>query len=293
MTTRTRRHARYPYSALPERPVFAWPNGRRLAVYVALNVETFSFGEGEGAGLAPKQAEPDVLNHAWREWGNRVGVWRMKDVFDALDLPLALLPNACVYENCPGLIEAFRARGDEIVAHGRTNAERQGTLSEAEERALIGEASDIFRRHEGGLPAGWLAPWISQSEVSIDLLKEAGYAYHLDWCHDDQPTWMATRDGGRILSVPYSHEINDIPAISARFTGPEAFADMIIAQFDEMLEASSKAPAVMSIALHPYITGQPYRLRALKRALSHIAAHRDRIWLTRPGEIAKAFAERG
>lgn len=288
--TSTRDHDRYPYSALPGRPSFDWPNGKRLAVYVALNIETFSFGEGDGAALAPKQQHPDILNYAWREWGNRVGVWRMKDAFDALDMPLALLPNSCVYEDCPGLIEAFRDRGDEIVAHGRTNAERQGVMGEVEERALIAEASAIFRDREGGLPAGWLAPWISQSEVSIDLLKEEGYAYLLDWCHDDQPVWMTTRDGGRILSVPYSHEINDIPAITARYTGAEEFADMIVAQFDEMLEASEKAPAVMSIALHPYISGQPFRLRALKRALRHIAERRDEIWLTRPGEIAKAYA---
>ncbi|RFC64257.1 polysaccharide deacetylase [Fulvimarina endophytica] len=288
--TSTRDHDRYPYCALPGRPVFDWPNGKRLAVYVALNIETFSFGEGDGAALAPKQQHPDILNHAWREWGNRIGVWRMRDAFDALDMPLALLPNSCVYEDCPGLIEAFRERGDEIVAHGRTNAERQGVMEEDAERALIGEASAIFREREGALPAGWLAPWISQSEVSIDLLKEEGYTYLLDWCHDDQPTWMATRDGGRILSVPYSHEINDIPAITARYTGAEEFSEMIVAQFDEMLEVSRQAPAVMSIALHPYISGQPFRLRALKRALKHIARHRDEIWLTRPGEIAKAFA---
>ncbi|TPW26451.1 polysaccharide deacetylase family protein [Pararhizobium mangrovi] len=292
MPSATTSYGRYPYSALPDRPVFDWPNGTRLAVYVALNIETFSFDSHTGAKLAPgKQDQPDVLNHAWREWGNRVGVWRMKDVFDALDLPLAVLPNTAVYEDCPGLVEAFRARGDEIVAHGRTNAEEQGVLAEPEERALIRQASEAYRRHEGRVPAGWLGPWISQSAVTPDLLEEEGYTYLLDWCHDDQPTMMRTRSGTGIVSVPYSHEINDIPQITARYTSAESFADMIVAQFDEMLEASARAPAVMSIALHPYLTGQPYRLRALRRALTHIAAHRNEIWLTRPGAIAEAFIE--
>lgn len=104
---------------------------------------------------------------------------------------------------------------------------------------------------------------------------------------------MKTRSGKGILSVPYSHEIDDIPTMTARFASATEFAGMITAQFDEMLEASEMAPAVMSIALHPYIVGQPFRLRALRGALKHILACRDRIWLTRPGEIAHAFATRG
>ena len=103
---------------------------------------------------------------------------------------------------------------------------------------------------------------------------------------------MTTRSGKPILSVPYSHEINDIPTLSARLASADEFADMIVAQFDEMVEAAESAPAVMSMALHPYLVGQPYRLRALRRALRHILARREEIWLTRPGEIAKAYAAR-
>lgn len=292
MSKVTRSHERYAYSGLPTRPVFDWPNGKRLAVYVALNLEVFSFGEGKGASLAPKKDPPDVLNHAWREWGNRVGAWRLKDLADELGLPLAVLPNSAVYEDCPGLVEAFRARGDEIVAHGRTNAEEQGTLDEDRERALIHDASDVYRERETVLPAGWLGPWISESNVTPDLIEEEGYTYLLDWCHDDQPVWMKTRSGKGILSVPYSHEINDIPAVTTRFASAGEFAAMITAQFDEMLEVSRQAPAVMSISLHPYIVGQPYRLRALRGALRHVVEKRDEIWLTRPGQIASAFAER-
>ncbi|CAA2107862.1 Peptidoglycan deacetylase [Methylobacterium bullatum] len=279
-------HGRYGYSALPDRPVYDWPGGKRLAVYVALNLETFDFGSGLGAELAPGGPQPDVLNYAWRDWGNRVGAFRMKALFDELRLPASVLVNSRLYEDCPGLIEAFRARGDEIVGHGRTNAERQGGLDEDAERALIAEATAILTREEGKPPAGWLGPWISQSRVTPDLLAEAGYRYILDWAHDDQPVWFATRDGGRILSVPYPQELNDIPAIVARKDSARDFAAMIVDAFDEMLEQSREAPLVMGIALHPYIVGQPHRLRPLRKALAHIASHRDEIWLTTAGGIA-------
>lgn len=285
-------HGRYPYSALPNRPVYDWPGGRRLAVYIALNLETFDFGSGLGAELAPGGPQPDVLNYAWRDWGNRVGAWRMRDLFDSLSVPASVLANSRLYRDCPGLIEAFRARGDEIVAHGRTNAERQGDLDETAERRLIAEATEVLTREEGRAPAGWLGPWISQSALTPDLLAEAGYRYLLDWCHDDQPIWFATRTRP-ILALPYPQELNDIPAIVARKETGRDFAQAIIDGFDEMLAQSAAAPLVMGIALHPYITGQPHRLRPLRAALAHIAAHRDRIWLTRAGEIAAHAADQG
>ncbi|MCC0805755.1 polysaccharide deacetylase family protein [Methylobacterium sp. W2] len=286
MTDAAKYHGRYAYSALPDRPVYDWPGGKRLAVYVALNLETFDFGSGLGAELAPGGPQPDVLNYAWRDWGNRVGAWRMKALFDELRLPASVLVNSRLYEDCPGLIEAFRARGDEIVGHGRTNAERQGGLDEEAERVLIAEATATLTREEGRPPAGWLGPWISQSRVTPDLLAEAGYRYLLDWAHDDQPVWFSTRDGGRILSVPYPQELNDIPAIVARKDSARDFAAMIVDAFDEMLVQSRQAPLVMGIALHPYIVGQPHRLRPLREALAHIASRRDGIWLTTAGGIA-------
>ena len=144
-----RTHDRYDYVPLRGRADYAWPGGRRLAVYFALNLEHFSFGEGLGAELAPGGPQPDVLNFAWRDYGNRVGAWYMLDAFDALDLPMAALVNSAMYDYAPALVAACRARGDEIVGHGRTNAERQGDLDEAAERALIGEATARLTEAEG------------------------------------------------------------------------------------------------------------------------------------------------
>jgi peptidoglycan/xylan/chitin deacetylase (PgdA/CDA1 family) len=149
------------------------------------NLEHFAFGEGLGAELAPGGPQPDVLNFAWRDYGNRVGVWRLLDLFDELALPASVLVNSSIYGYCPEVMAAVRARGDEVVGHGRTNSERQGILPEAEERALIAETTRVIAAAEGTLPKGWLGPWISQSRVTPDLLAEAGYGYVLDWCQDD------------------------------------------------------------------------------------------------------------
>ncbi len=279
------RHGRYDWSPLPSRPVWDWPDGKRLAVYVGTNLEVFDFGRGRGAELAPGGGDPDVLNYSWRDWGNRVGAWRLLETLDALELPTSVIANSRVLEECPGLVEAFLARGDELVGHGRTNAERQADLDEDEERALVAEATAVYADRAGRRPAGWLGPWISQSHVTPDLLAEAGYDYLLDWAHDDQPTWFATRSG-RILSVPYPQELNDIPAVVARQVSGQEFADMVVATFDEMLEQSRSAPLVMGIAVHPYVVGHPHRLRPLRAALAHIAAHREQVWLTTAGEVA-------
>jgi len=228
-----------------------------------------------------------VLNYAWRDYGNRVGAWRLFDLFEALRLPASVLLNTSLYDHAPELVAAVRSRGDEIVAHGRTNAERQGTLDEPAERALIAEATDRIRTAEGRAPQGWLGPWISESAVTPDLLAEAGYRYLLDWAMDDQPVFLRVRNGGRILALPYPQELNDIPAIVARKVGASEFADMIVDTFDEMLEQSTDAPLVMGIALHAYLVGHPHRLRHLRRALTHIAAAQERIWVTTAGGIAE------
>jgi peptidoglycan/xylan/chitin deacetylase (PgdA/CDA1 family) len=282
-------HSRFGYSAITNRSDIRWPNGARLAVYIGFNVEHFAFGEGLGATLAPASPPPDVLNFAWREYGNRVGVWRCIELFDELALPTGALINTALYEHCPEVVEALAARGDEIIAHGHTNAERQGQLAEADERALIVHCRERIARAQGRAPAGWLSPWISESAVTPDLLKEAGFRYTLNWCHDDQPMLMTTRTG-RLWAVPYPQELNDIPMIVGRQMDAKDFAQMIIDQFDEMLAQSQRQSLVMGIALHPYLVGQPYRLRHLRRAMRHIAQHRGaEVWLTTPGAIVDAM----
>ena len=280
---------RFDYSPITGRPDYVWPNGARLAVYIGFNLEHFAFGEGLGACIGPVSAQPDVLNYSWREYGNRVGAWRCLELFDQLAWPTAAIINTALYDHCPELVAAFVKRGDELVGHGHTNSERQNTLDEAAERALLAACRERIQAQSGTVPSGWLSPWIAETLYTPDLLVETGYSYTLNWCHDDQPLPMRTRSGQRLWSIPYPQEVNDIPAIMARQMDGRDFADLIIDNFDEMLAQSRHQPLVMGIALHPYIIGQPYRLRHLRRALEHMNKAREagQIWVTTPGAICK------
>jgi len=282
-------HGRYPYSAITRRKDYAWPGKKRLAVYLGFNIEHFDFGSGLGAALGPKSPEPDVLNYSWRDYGNRVGVWRCLELFDQLKLPAAAIINTALYDYCPEVIEACVKRGDELVGHGHTNSQRQSDLAEGVEEKLLEDCKSRIKQESKQDISGWLSPWISESAVTPDLLAEAGYRYTLNWCHDDQPVKFSTRSGKTLWSIPYPQELNDIPMMVARQMDASDFADMIVDNFDEMQRQSAAQPLVMGIALHPYLVGQPYRLRHLRRALQHLKKSR-RVWWTTPGSIC-AHAE--
>ena len=185
---------------------------------------------------------------------------------------------------------ALRKRGDEILGHGRTNSEHQNNFDEAGERKLIEDVSSAILKYEGKRPKGWLSPGVNPSTVTPDLLQEAGYTYLMDWPMDDQPVWMKTRKG-HILSLPYPHEVNDIPMIALHHGTAPAFADMVIDNFDEMLEQSKSQSLVYGIAIHAFLIGQPFRLRHFRRALEHIAKHRDKVWIATSGDIAQHFID--
>ena len=282
-------HGRFDYSPITDRPHFAWPGGKRLAVYFALCVEHFSYGAGLGLALSPGLSHPNSYNWGWREYGNRVGGWRLIELFDRYRLPASVLLNTACYDHCPELVAAFRRRGDEIVAHGRTNSEHQNGLSEEDERMLIREVTDAILKHEAVAPKGWMSPGAHPSARTEDLLAEAGYAYTLDWPIDDQPVWIRTH-GGPLLSVPYPHEVNDVPMIVLHDGSAPDFADMAIDSFDEMLEQSRAQPLVLGITIHTFIVGQPFRIRQFRRVLDHVAGNAGDVWCTTAGAIADHYA---
>jgi len=279
-------HDRYAYSAIGERPQYDWPEGKRLAFFVGVNIEHFAFGTGLTHSLSVPLPAPDQRAFAWTDYGNRVGVWRVFDLLDEVGLPAAHNINTSLFEYAPQILARIKARGDEVIAHGRTNAERHSGMWERDEKRFIEEIRDEIEQHWGVRPKGWMAPWMSVTKVTPDLLHEAGFKYVMDWPADDQPLWMKTR-GGRIMSVPYPFELNDSPQMLVRHQSPDAFTQAIIDQFEEMLAQSTQQPLVCSLALHAMVVGQPYRLRALRRALTYIVNHpeRDKVWFTRPGDI--------
>ncbi len=284
-------HNRFKYSGIKQRPVYSWPGGKRLAFYVAVNIEHFPYGVQCGVDL-DRQTQPwSQRSWLWREYGNRIGEWRLIDLFDELDLSVGVIVNTENYEHCPELIAAHRDRGDEMIAHGRSNAERQIEMSEDNERSMIEEVTAQMAKADGKRPEGWLSPYLTPSAVTSDLLSEAGYKYVLDWgiC-DEQPFWLDTRHQP-LLSVPYPIELNDQPAIAYRHNSAAEYCDMIVENFDEMLRCSVEAPLVCVISLHSFIMGQPFRLARLRKALQHIISHKDQVWMTLPGEVARHYRE--
>ena len=279
-------HHRYAYSPITQRAPYGWPGGKRLAFYIGLNIEHFAFGTGLSHSLSVPLPAPDQRAFAWCDYGNRVGVWRIFDLLDELGLPASHLINTTLFHYAPQILQRIKARGDEVIAHGRTNAERHAGMWEKDEARFIAEVRDEIIQHWGQAPRGWMAPWMSVTSVTPDLLDEAGFKFVMDWPADDQPLWMKTR-GGRIMSVPYPFELNDSPQMLVRQQSPDDFTRAIIDQFDEMLHQSDKQPLVFSLALHAMVVGQPYRLRALRRALHYIVNHpqRDKVWFARPGDI--------
>jgi peptidoglycan/xylan/chitin deacetylase (PgdA/CDA1 family) len=209
-----------------------------------------------------------------------------------MDLRTTALLNADVLDRCPGLAEACRDRGDEIAAHGGSNAAAQGRMHRHGEDRMIRDVTERLAAL-GTRPTGWLGPWISESRHTPDLLAKEGYSYVLDWAHDDQPTRLATREGS-LLSIPYSQEINDIPAIIQRRQEAETFAGMIRSAVDQLLSECDRRPLVLGIALHPYIMGQAHRVPPLARVLTALREANDpRIWWTTAGEIAAYVTANG
>ena len=277
-------HGRYDFVPLVERKDYRWPGGKRLAFLLTTNIEWFAFGAGQGHDPA-KLGEPQThRNYSWRDYGNRVGIWRLFDLLDELRLPAAHCTNSLIYDYAPQITDAIRRRGDEVIAHGRTNAENLRGLWPADEERILREVTDCIARHEGAAPAGWFGAGAYETSHTPDLLQELGYRYLMDWPMDDQPVWMRTR-AGRILSIPYPVETDDAQGVIHRRWSAAAFADAVVDQFDEMLRQSETHPLVMNVSVHPYVFGQPFRVRQLRHALRHCAG-RSAVWYCRPREIA-------
>lgn len=279
---------RLAYNPIAKRSRWKWSNGARVAVWVIPNIEYFSITM-PGTDISPRPAplEPDIPNHTWREYGPRVGVWRLMELMERFKVRGTVALNAAVCDHYPDILNHARDLNWEFMGHGWTNAQRLPGLSEQDERALIRRVRDRIQAFFGAAPRGWLSPALVGNWATPDLLKEEGYAYTCDWVHDDQPTWLDTR-AGRLMSLPYSIEINDLPVFLARHLTPEDFNRMIRAQFDQLYEEGEGHARVMAIALHPFAIGVPHRIRAFADALRYLQG-RNEIWFATGSEIAEDF----
>jgi Predicted xylanase/chitin deacetylase len=283
-------HGRFPYSAIVDRPPLRWPHGARVAVWVIPNIEHFLF-DRPGAAIVPAMTAfvPDVLNYSWRDYGVRVGIWRLMEVMERHGIRGTAALNADVVRHYPRILEAGKALGWEWMAHGTNNSTMINAQSEEEERHLVTTVLDTITEATGTRPRGWLSPGLSETHRTLDLLAEAGVGYVANWVNDEQPYPMRVRSGS-MLSLPYSAEINDYAAFIERAQTGEDFAQTIRDQFDGLYEDGAVTGRVMAIALHPFLIGHPHRMRAFDRALAHIAS-RQEVWLATGSEIADWYAQ--
>ena len=284
-----RRADRYDDSFLFERKPFTWPGNATLAIWIVPNVEVWRYDSPGGQAITPNDRGivPDVVNYAWREYGLRVGLWRIADVLDAAGVKATVALNAAVADTHPKVIDEMKRRGWEFMGHGLTNSENLAGLTPEKERPLIKAVLKTIEQSTGRRPRGWLGSGLAETYNTLDILAEEGLVYCGDWNSDDQPYPMKVRTG-RMFSIPYCMEINDIPLyIRKGYTG-EQYLQSVVDQFDTLYADSAKQPRVLGIPLHPMITGQPLRIKYLERALAHMKRH-DHVWFATGSEIIDAY----
>jgi allantoinase len=281
-------HGRFDYSPIAARPVKPLPNKARVALWISPNIEHFHWGKPAMA-MTPMTAglSPDVLNHAWRDYGARVGVWRLMEILDKHGIKATAALNSEVCEQYPQIVEAGTQRGWEWMAHGPSNSMLFTGMPEEAERPIIAGVIDTIAAATGTRPRGWLGPALTETDNTLDLLAEAGIDYVCDWANDELPYEMKTKSGA-LLAMPYTLEIGDIPIFLQHGGTGEDFYRIVADQFDQLYEEGATSPRVMSIALHPFLIGHPFRARYLDKVLAHITGHDD-VWLATGSEIADWF----
>lgn len=281
---------RIAYSAAPERAPLRWPGGARVALWVAPNIEHYEFlpEHIRVRDPWPRLPHPDILGYGLRDYGNRVGVWRLMEVFDRFQVPCTVSLSMAVLQMYPEIAEAMLKRRWEFMSHGLYNTRYHWNLSEADERAAIEECQHIHRKFTGrGLP-GWFSPAASNTLNTPDLVAEAGIGYLCDLYHDDQPTPIRVRQG-ELFSLPYSMEINDSIAWRRGQEGA-AFAQKICDEFDTLYAEGAVSGQVMNIAVHPFIMGQPHRIEHLAQALDYVLSHSG-VWCATGSDIIASYRQ--
>lgn len=285
------RYGPFPYSPIINRPPLRWPNGTQLALWVIPNIEFFALNEKVPAAAGGSSAPvPDVPTWSSRDYGNRVGVFRLMEALDRHGIRATVALNSELCAEHPQIIEEGNKRQWEWMGHCESNTRRLNEAPPGDEPRIIKNALATIERATGRRPRGWLGSGLQETWDTLDLLAAQGCEYVCDWTNDDQP-YIMELDGGRTLAcVPYSHEINDKPAFERFHRTADEFREMICRQFDVLYREGAKSGRVMAIALHPYLTGVPHRIGAFEAALDHISRH-ERVWKTTGGEIARHFRE--
>jgi peptidoglycan/xylan/chitin deacetylase (PgdA/CDA1 family) len=283
----------FPYTPINDRPKLKWPNGARLAVWIIPNIEFFPLTRPiPGSPYTSEAPVPSVRAWAQRDYGNRVGIWRIMDVMSKRGIRASPTLNSDICDHHPQIVKAAVELGWEILGHNETNSLWLNQMPQEEERPSISRTLSKIAALSGRKPLGWLGAGLAETWNTLDYLADEGCLYVADWVSDDQPFFMDISGGKRLVSIPYSYEINDSPFLYTRNGTIDQFVAAIKRQFDTLYAEGAQSGRVMAICLHPYLIGVPHRIAGLAEALDYIAA-RDGVWFATGEEIVRAWLDSG
>ena len=281
----------YDYWPYAGRPKIVWPGGKTLAFWIAPNIEFYEFLPPGNPQRNPwPNSVPNVQQYSQRDFGNRVGHLRLMELLDKYSLRGSVSLNVALCDHHPEIIEACVARDWEFFSHGIYNTRYSYGLSREQEQAVLDDSIATVERATGQRIRGYLAPALTHTEHTLDLIADNDFWYSCDLFQDDQPQPLKTKTG-RIVSMPYSLEVNDVITYSVMGVDPDRYTDMLKRHFDRLLLEGERSGTVMCIPLHAYLVGQPHRIRPFEEALRHITSHRDDVWFATGREIAKHFID--
>ncbi len=266
---------RQEFSAIVDRPVLKTPNNARIIVWTIVNFEVWDISRAMARQVIPAPTGlvllPDVPNWSWHEYGMRVGAWRFFDLYKKLNIRPTLALNARVCVDYPRVAQEAKDAGWEFMGH---SYEQMPIHKVDDQKAMIAKSMETIETFTGKRPVGWLGPGLTQTLDTPENLVEAGVKYIGDWVYDDEPTVIRT-DNGPLVTLPYTVECNDIPAMIVQHHEAAYWKQKCIDQFDRLYLEGAERPRIMSIAIHPYISGQPFRIKYLEEIYEHINRHAD------------------
>ena len=278
----------YDFNPWRNRPKLTWPGGKQVAVWVSPNIEFYELDPPANPFRKSwTKPHPDVVGYAHRDYGNRVGHWRMAEMMEKHGFKGSVSLSVAMCDHCPDIIAEVSALDWEFFSHGIYNTRYSYGMDEAQERAIIEDSIRTVRDAAGQTIRGWLAPALTHTPRTLDLIAEYGLSYTCDLYHDDQPQPVHTKSG-RLISMPYSIEVNDHCGFFVYNMSPRQYADTLIRQYERLAEEGEQSGTVMCIPLHAYLIGQPHRIGPFADVLRHIAED-GRAWIARAGEIADHY----
>ncbi|MBF19955.1 MAG: polysaccharide deacetylase [Hirschia sp.] len=276
----------YDFRPYRDRPEIKWPGDKGVAVWVSPNLEVYELDPPVNPHRKSwPRPHPDVVGYGHRDYGNRVAHWRMAETMAKYGFPGSVSLSVAMCQHIPEIIEHASGLGWEFFSHGIYNTRYSYGMDEAQERAIIEDSIKTVRDATGQTIKGWLAPALTHTPRTMDLIAEYGLTYTCDLYHDDQPAPVHVKSG-KLISMPYSLEVNDHYGFFVYNMSPREYADTLIRQYDRL--ADEGGGTVMCIPLHAYLIGQPHRIGPFADVLKHINAD-GRAWVTTSGAIADHY----